>query len=211
MSKSIKEAKYQEIALRIAKRINNGELRVGEKLRGRSILSSEYNVSSETIRKAIRLLANHGVVEVKERSGIFVISIAAAQAYIKKHLQEKRDKDLYNEIMVLFEQQKETQKDISDKVRKFATISGQREFNHFPFQYFHITIQALCPYINTSIKSIPLWEHTKGTIIAIEKDGNFIPSPNPNTKLSENNILYVLGDENVYKNTLFFLTKPDLS
>ena len=44
---------YMRIARSIAQRIADGELQEGEKLSGRSKLSSEYNVSPETIRKAV--------------------------------------------------------------------------------------------------------------------------------------------------------------
>lgn len=45
---------------RLARRADRrGELREGEKLSGRSKLSPEYNVSPETVRRALRLLADH--------------------------------------------------------------------------------------------------------------------------------------------------------
>ena len=47
---------YMRIARSIAQRIADGELMEGEKLSGRSKLSSEYNVSPETIRKAVQVL-----------------------------------------------------------------------------------------------------------------------------------------------------------
>lgn len=47
---------YIQIALSIARRIAGGDVPEGAKISGRSKLSSEYNVSPETIRKAVRLL-----------------------------------------------------------------------------------------------------------------------------------------------------------
>ena len=60
---------YTRIAISLAERIASGQLKEGEKLSGRSKLSPEYNVSPETIRRTLRLLADMKVVEVKEQSG----------------------------------------------------------------------------------------------------------------------------------------------
>ena len=69
---------YMRIARSIAQRIADGELQEGEKLSGRSKLSSEYNVSPETIRKAVQVLQDRAVVNVREQSGVYVLSAAQA-------------------------------------------------------------------------------------------------------------------------------------
>ena len=70
---------YMRIARSIAKRIADGELMEGEKLSGRSKLSSEYNVSPETIRKAVQVLQDRAVVIVREQSGVYVLSAEQAR------------------------------------------------------------------------------------------------------------------------------------
>ena len=70
---------YMRIARSIAQRIADGELQEGEKLSGRSKLSSEYNVSPETIRKAVQVLQDRAVVNVREQSGVYVLSAAQAR------------------------------------------------------------------------------------------------------------------------------------
>ncbi len=64
---NIDTPKYIKIAIDIAQRIYNNEFKVGEKIRGRSTLSSKYNVSPETIRRAVSLLKDMQVVEVTEK------------------------------------------------------------------------------------------------------------------------------------------------
>ena len=81
---------YMRIARSIAQRIADGELMEGEKLSGRSKLSSEYNVSPETIRRALRLLSDMKVVEVKEQSGVYVLSADNARRYLR-NFEEKTD------------------------------------------------------------------------------------------------------------------------
>lgn len=73
---------YTRIAISLAERIASGQLKEGEKLSGRSKLSPEYNVSPETIRRTLRLLADMKVVEVKEQSGVYVLSADNARRYL---------------------------------------------------------------------------------------------------------------------------------
>lgn len=86
---------YMRVAVSLAERIAAGELREGEKLSGRSKLSPEYNVSPETVRRALRLLADMKVVEVKEQSGVYILSADNARRYLhlcagRTDLQEKQ-------------------------------------------------------------------------------------------------------------------------
>lgn len=86
---------YMRVAVSLAERIAAGELREGEKLSGRSKLSPEYNVSPETVRRALRLLADMKVVEVKEQSGVYILSADNARRYLhlcagRNDLQEKQ-------------------------------------------------------------------------------------------------------------------------
>ena len=74
---------YMRIAISVAERIAVGELREGEKISGRSKLSSEYEVSPETVRRAIQLLSDMRVVAVKEQSGVYVLSADNAKRYLQ--------------------------------------------------------------------------------------------------------------------------------
>ena len=56
MSRTVKAAQYLQIALDIATRIARGELAEGSRIYGRSVMSSEYSVSPETIRRALRTI-----------------------------------------------------------------------------------------------------------------------------------------------------------
>ncbi|HPJ76117.1 MAG TPA: GntR family transcriptional regulator, partial [Clostridia bacterium] len=61
---------YQMIARDIAKRITDNEWTENQMISGRSLLSSEYKVSPETIRRALALLVDMKVVYVKKNSGV---------------------------------------------------------------------------------------------------------------------------------------------
>lgn len=82
--KGQKKAAYVSIALDIANKILNGEFREKQKISGRSTLASMYNVSPETIRRAIVLLEDMDVVNSSRGSGIDVISKSAAEKFMRK-------------------------------------------------------------------------------------------------------------------------------
>ena len=71
MRQTVVPSQYLQIALDLATRIARGELAEGSRIYGRSVMASEYNVSPETIRRALRLLADMKVVEgeAPERGG----------------------------------------------------------------------------------------------------------------------------------------------
>ncbi|NMB03507.1 MAG: GntR family transcriptional regulator, partial [Tissierellia bacterium] len=67
-------SRYEKIALDIAYSIWKEEYKVGDIIKGRSTLSGKYGVSSETIRRAVKLLEEAEAVSVEERVGILVTS-----------------------------------------------------------------------------------------------------------------------------------------
>ena len=82
--KSPRLAKYESVAQNIASQIVQGRYPQGYRLHGRSTLASLYKVSPETIRKAMAILAEHGVVEIKHGSGVKVVSQKLADLIIDR-------------------------------------------------------------------------------------------------------------------------------
>ena len=75
---------YKQIALDIAQGIVAGRYPPGVKLRGRSTLAGQYNVSPETIRRATALLEKSEVLEVVPGAGIFIKSEKQAQEFVNR-------------------------------------------------------------------------------------------------------------------------------
>ena len=67
------KAVYKQIAVDIAAKVVSGKYQPGQKIRGRSALASQYNVSPETVRRAVFLLSQVGVLEVRPGSGITIL------------------------------------------------------------------------------------------------------------------------------------------
>lgn len=193
-----KEARYQSIAYEIAKRIVANRIKEGDKLRGRSVLAGEFEVSSETIRKAMRLLENLGVVEVKQRSGIYVISRNAAEIYVEQHRKQSESHRLFVDTMNLLKESSKVQNMLESHIKKLLETSKN---DVFPFDFFTIKLNSGDQNINENLKTMAFWQQTHGLVLAVEADGHLYQAPNPKMTLTPGMTLYVLGDEEVKKKT----------
>ena len=101
---------YLRIAMDLASRIAAGEFEEHSKISGRSVLASEYNVSPETVRKAVRLLADMKVVEVQEKKGIVILSRDSARRYLSSVGYLKERHELRQELRQLVDQYRDLTK-----------------------------------------------------------------------------------------------------
>jgi DNA-binding GntR family transcriptional regulator len=200
-----KEARYQAIAFAIAKRIMDKDLAVGDKLRGRTILASEYGVSSETIRKAINLLAQEQIVDVIERSGIIIRSTEAAQSYVEKYLVKHSHITLISRVESSYAEVKRAQSVLDADLK--SLIRGSKT-QVFPFQYFAYTVPKSSALEGQTIKDSRFQSQTGGLIIGIDDGQAFIQNPPVNFFLEAGMVIYILGDETVQEKVeqLYFST-----
>ncbi|MGE4319879.1 MAG: GntR family transcriptional regulator [Acholeplasmataceae bacterium] len=195
-------ARYENIAYQIAKQINDGKLPLNQKLSGRTLLSSEYNVSSETIRRAIRSLVNYGVVDVKEQSGIYVKSIEQAKSFMDDFNLKQQQKNIKIELIELLEEENKIHSRLDKTMKR---LLNSKEF--FPFDYFTIEINQNMKHIGKTIDELDFYQVTGGLIIAFELDHVLYQIPKPSTMLKEDMILYIMGDLTIKKNILKFFEK----
>ena len=97
-------ARYITIAMDLAERIVNGDYGEGQKISGRSTLAGLYNVSPETVRRALSLLQEAGVVMVVPGKGVLVNSIDAARAYLAESSQYKVIKEMQDRLAYLVQE-----------------------------------------------------------------------------------------------------------
>jgi DNA-binding GntR family transcriptional regulator len=98
-------AVYERIALDIAKRIERGELAEGIRLSGRTLMSGEYGVSPETIRRSFALLEELDVVRVMHNSGVLVHSQEKAKAFVEKYGKNDASKTLLRRMKEILDEQ----------------------------------------------------------------------------------------------------------
>ena len=80
--KEVAFPRYQQIAVAIAERIVDGKYPIGSKIYARSTLASNFNVSPETARKAINVLVDLEIMEVRHGSGAVISSKEIAQQFL---------------------------------------------------------------------------------------------------------------------------------
>lgn len=193
MKDKISPPVYSQIALDIALRISREELKENTKIYGRSVMSSEYGVSPETIRRAFKLLEDIGVVEVKQNSGVVVRSVEKANEYVK-HFSEQNDiKTTQRKLRKLMEEQQRINEQINETV--FHLVRTNDKFSKSnPFQNYEIDIPLDSYVIGKSLMELKFWQKTGATIIAIRHQDKLILSPGPYAVLSEGDTLIFVGD-----------------
>ncbi len=65
-------AKYQEICIWIKDRLEKGELKAGDKIESEYQLCSQFQVSRQTVRHAIAVLEEEGIVKRYRGSGTYI-------------------------------------------------------------------------------------------------------------------------------------------
>ncbi|AND79978.1 GntR family transcriptional regulator [Streptococcus pantholopis] len=191
------QARYQQVAVGIAERIVAGKYRVGEKIKSRSTLASNFNVSPETARKAINILVDLDIAEVKHGSGVTIISKERAQEFLKNYEMTNSLSQIKKEIRAGISQQQKDLKHLSGLVD--SLISQNRFLNKkFPFEPYELQLDADCAHFGTPLGELNLWQATGATIIAIEHQGELLLSPGPYAVLEKEDAVYFIGDELSY-------------
>ena len=193
MKQSVVPSQYLQIALDLATRIAKGELAEGSRIYGRSVMASEYNVSPETIRRALRLLADMKVVEAKPQSGAIVLSADSARRYIKNfeegadvHAMRAQLKSLLEEYDQLSRRLTET---VTALIKSRETFAAAGE----PLPNYEVPVPKDSPLIGKSIGALKFWQSTGGTIVAIRRGQTVILSPGPYAELYGGDIIVLVG------------------
>lgn len=197
--------RYIKIAHDICSKILSGEFKEGDIIKGRSLLASTYNVSPETIRKAITILANEGIVEVKQGVGIFVDSVIKAKQYADKWDAQSTIDEQYNKVTTLIEEANKLNIKLQEALN--AMIDNFKYQTNETINFQKATIPQGCWLNNKTIGEVYFWNYTEATIVAVVSNGNIQTSPGPDYPLKEGDTLILVGkDEVSYDRVLSFIT-----
>ena len=184
---------YSQVAYDIAVKIASGEIKEAARFSGRSLMGSQYGVSSETIRRAIRLLCDVGIVSVQQNVGAVALSQQKSMEYVEQY---KADNDLLvlrAEMQELTRQRDLLNDRITEIVDRISDLSNR--FKHSDMlRTYEVTLQTESPLINCSIAEVQFRQRTGATIVAIRHDGVITLSPGPSTKLFAGDILMIACD-----------------
>jgi len=195
---------YKTIALDIANQIVKGHIKANEKISGRSTLASMYNVSPETIRRAIALIEEMNVVSSTKGSGIEVISVSNAEKFILKNKDKEYIVTLKENIFKIVDKRKNLDTELEGNIDKLLDLTN-RFRNISPFTLIEIEINSTCKFIGKSVSDVNFWQCTKVTIVAYRQENEIIVSPGPEYIFTSGDILVVIGSKDTYERVYDFL------
>lgn len=187
----MEQARYQEIALDLAHAIAMGEYREGEKLHGRSTLAGRFNVSPETIRRAIAILQNAGVVMVSQGVGITVTSKAMAERFLRSFDQKGEIQVFLEELKGLMDQRREIDARIDSHLNKVLNYADRLMSRWLDVG--EIKIERESSAIGKTLRELKIRERTGTTIVAVVREGLEHFAPAANFILQVDDVLLVVG------------------
>lgn len=193
MKQTVVPSQYLQIALDLARRIAKGELPEGQRVYGRSVMASEYNVSPETIRRALRLLSDMKVVEVKPQSGVVVLSADSARRYIENFEESADVRALRQQLKDLLAEYADLSRRLSDTVTALVKSRDTFAASGEPLPNYEVPVPKDSPLIGRSIGELKFWQSTGGTIVAIRRGQTVILSPGPYAELYGGDIIVLVG------------------
>jgi K+/H+ antiporter YhaU regulatory subunit KhtT len=195
---------YERIAIDLANRIYDGKFKVGEKIHGRSTLASEYKVSPETVRRAIKILEDVEIVQSTKGSGIVISSRENAYKYIHRFSNLASIRDLEKEINTLVKEKNEIEEKLLDTVAKILDYSTKLRHTN-PLAPIEVEVFPESIHIGKTISEVKFWQNTGGTVIGMKRQGELIISPGPYALILEGDVLLIIGDEDTYERVVHFM------
>ncbi len=200
---------YLHISLDLATRIAEGDLPEGSQMYGRSVLASEYNVSPETIRRSLHLLADMKVVTVKPRSGAVVLSRDNARRYIENFTETIGVDRLQDDLKEMVAEYDALNRRMKDTVAALVQSREMYMTASQPLPNYQISVPQNSPLIGKSIGGLNFWQSTGATIVAIRRGANVILSPGPYAEIYGGDTVIFVGDEAAVKAAAKFIGKEE--
>ncbi|MGM0137737.1 hypothetical protein IGI65_000139 [Enterococcus sp. DIV0755b] len=201
--------RYQQIAVEIAERIVENRYKEGEKIHARSTLASNFNVSPETARKAINVLVDLGIMDVRHGSGAYVASREKAQNYLAQYKDVHSIQELKSEILSSVERQQQELENFSGLLDTLVNQT-KRIQQTAPFLPYEIQLDHTANHLDKSIKDLNIWQETGATVVALQHEDRLLLSPGPYVKFEAGETVFFVGDELVFQRMMnFFYPEKD--
>jgi K+/H+ antiporter YhaU regulatory subunit KhtT len=198
---------YRSIAIDIARRIINDDFAEGAKISGRTLLSSQYNTSPETVRKAIALLKEEEVVDVSQGREVVIISKDKAYKFIEHYQSVESVYSLRQDLEIILRQKQELDTRLEGILKDIINYSDRLR-NLTPYNPVEIEVGADSQLIGKSIGQVRLWQHTGATIVAIRRGTEITVSPGPSAVIEPLDRIVVVGSTDSLRCTTAYLQRP---
>lgn len=194
-----KVPRYIKIAIDIAQRIVNKEFVEGDKLKGRSTLASDYNVSPETIRRSASLLEDMDVIKVSEKSGIYITSSKQARVFIEKFSEKNDWQQKRNLLKRLRLEKASLEKEIEESLDSLLEYAlGQSKVNLGTS--YEMSVPSHSHIVGKTTNELKFWYNTGATITAVKRASELFISPGPHMSFLPDDIVYfVCAEEHFHR------------
>ena len=203
-------ARYQQIAADIASKIADHQYQIGEKIYARSLIASQYSVSSETARRAIAILADLNIVDTVKGSGVVIKSYENAVAFLGRFRNVGTLAEYKQDALACLARLAKDESDLREALSRLVDHTDRfRALN--PLAPFSAQIDANAACIGQSLSSLNFWQNTAATVIAIRRGDTLIRSPGPYAELLCGDTIYFIGEDDCAERVDLFLREPVFS
>ena len=189
MSRSVNPPVYSQVAFDVASKIASGDIREGDRFTGRSLMGSQYGVSSETIRRAMRHLSDMGIISVQNNVGSTVLSQKRAREYVEQYQEDKDLRALKAELREMLAQRDALNEKINATVQRIIDL-GERFWRSDWMRTYEFRVSD-GPAAGQSIGGLQFRQRTGATIVAVRSGETVLLSPSPQTVLHSGDVLVV--------------------
>ncbi len=192
-------SRYIDIAIQVATLIVNGELSEGDKVSGRSTLASKYNVSPETVRRAVALLKDFGVVDSEPKNGITIVSPKKAHEFVMAYHKKSSIMHVRKELLAMMQLRKEQDALLVEKVNQMIEELSTSQHGQKAITPMETIVPQTSGLVGKSLLQCDFWHHTSATIIAVRRQDTTHLSPNPAWVIEPLDVLVFVGKKESYR------------
>ncbi len=184
---------YIRVARKICTRIVDDIYTEGQRLPGLSTLSSLYNVSPETVRKALRLLDDMHIVKIKEGSGTKVLSKEKAEEYLDSISVRQEHLNLSNELRTLYQEYEALGKQMIQISSQLVSASAIPVSENMTLPNYEVVVPENSDKIGLTIGELRFWQSTGATIVGIKHNNRITISPGPYSHIHKGDTIIYVG------------------
>jgi K+/H+ antiporter YhaU regulatory subunit KhtT len=184
-------ARYINIAVDIATRIARGEYREGQRIFGRSSLAGRYNVSPETIRRALAILEERQIVELHPGIGVTVSSKSNAEGYLAEYGQRQILSDIQHRLHQYLDERSRLDNEIVRLTDELLDYTFKMATRLQRIQ--ELRVEANSPMVGKSLGEVQFRSRTGGTVLSVQRHTKEIVAPEADTIIQAGDVLTVIA------------------
>jgi len=154
-------------------------------------MSSQYNVSPETIRRALGLLAEMDVLSMRQNVGAVVKSRQQAALYVEQSGEAAGLRLLREELSKLMEERRALDARIDATILRLADLAERFRYSD-NMQTYEFTVPEGARIAGLSIAESAFRTETGATILAVRRGSSVALSPGPDRKIEPGDVLVVV-------------------